>query len=87
MVFKQDAIPVGIELGPFWVFFFFFFESEHVPILISKKSAGPYKYHAVSLFIDDLCAINDDDEFSKSFKRKVRANAGTKWNTCNIFVF
>ena len=23
MVFKQDAIPVGIELGPFWVFFFF----------------------------------------------------------------
>ena len=27
MVFKQDAIPVGIELGPFWVFFSFFFLS------------------------------------------------------------
>ena len=30
-----------------------------------QKSAKPYKYHATSHFIDDLCAINDDDEFSE----------------------
>ena len=33
-----------------------------------QKSAKPYKYHATSHFIDDLCAINDDDEFSEFLK-------------------
>ena len=37
-------------------------------ILSLKKSTRAYKYHATSRFIDDLCAINDDGEFSKSFK-------------------
>ena len=35
---------------------------------ISKKSTRTYKYHAISRFIDDFCEINDDGEFSKSFK-------------------
>ena len=43
-------------------------ESKHVQNVISKKSTATYKYHATSRFIDDLCAINDDDEISKSFK-------------------
>ena len=43
-------------------------ESKHVQNVISKKSTTTYKYHATSRFIDDLCAINDDDEISKSFK-------------------
>ena len=28
-----------------------------------------YKCHGTSRFIEDLCAINDNDESSKSFKR------------------
>ena len=45
-----------------------FFECKHSQNLISKKPTRAYKYHATSRFIDDLCTINDDDEFSKSFK-------------------
>ena len=47
---------------------FFIFESKHVQNLISKESTSAYKYHAISRFIDYLCAINNDDEFLKSFK-------------------
>ena len=35
---------------------------------ISKTSTTAYKYHATSQFKEDLCTINDDYEFSKSFK-------------------
>ena len=42
-----------------------FFESKHAQNHISKKSTRAYKYHG---FIDDLCAINDDEKSSKSFK-------------------
>ena len=48
--------------------FFIFFESKHVENLISKQPTRAYKYHAISLSIDDLCALNGDGEFSKSFK-------------------
>ena len=70
MVFKQDiGIPTGIDPAPFWVnLFLCFLESKHVQNLNFKNSARFYKCHAISRFIDDLCAINDDDEFSKSFK-------------------
>ena len=60
---------MGIDPAPFCAnVFIYFFESKHVQNLISKKSTRAYKYHATGRFIDDLCAINDDDEFSKSFK-------------------
>ena len=60
---------MGIDQAPFWTnLFLYLFESKHLQNLISKKSTGAYKYHATSRFIDDLCAINDDDEFSKPFK-------------------
>ena len=48
--------------------FLYFFEYKHVQNLISKKSTRAYKYHATSRFIDDLCVINDNGEFSKFFK-------------------
>ena len=48
--------------------YLFIFESKHIQNLISKKSTRACKYYATSPFIDDLCAINDDDESSKSFK-------------------
>ena len=70
MVFKEDIpILIGIEPAPFWAnLFLYFFQSKHVQNLISKKSTRAYKYHATSPFIHDLLAINDDEQFSKSFK-------------------
>ena len=56
---------------------------------ISKKSARTYKYHAISRFIDDFCEINDDGEFSKSFKcvypRKLELKL-EHGGTCEIFL-
>ena len=51
-----------------------FFESKHVQNLVSKKLTRAYKYHTTSRFIDDICAINDDDEFSKSLNANIREN-------------
>ena len=70
MVLKQDIrIPIGTDPVPFWAnLFLYFFESEHVQNLISKNSTRAYKWHTPSQFIDDVCAMNDNDEFSKSFK-------------------
>ena len=69
LVFKQDiGIPIGTDPAPFGAnVFLYFFESKYLQNLISEKST--HKYHATSRFTDDPCAINDDDEFSKSFKR------------------
>ena len=47
---------------------FSIFESKHVQNLISIKSTREYKYYATSQLIDNLCAINDDDEFPIPFK-------------------
>ena len=70
LVFKQDiGIPMGIDPAPYWAnLFLYFFESKHVQQLVSKGSKRAYKYHGTSRFIDDLCAINDGNEFSKSYK-------------------
>ena len=69
MVFKQDiGIPMDFDPAPFWAnLLLYFFESKHVQNLISIKSTRAYKYHATSRFIDNLCIINDDNEFSKSY--------------------
>ena len=46
----------------------YFFESKYIKKLISNGSSKAYKYHGISRFIDDdLCAINDDNEFLTSF--------------------
>ena len=69
-VFKEDiGAPRRIDLVPFQKnLFLYFFESKHDQNLISNKSTRAYEYHAKDQFTDDLCAINNDDEFSKSFK-------------------
>ena len=36
--------------------------------MISLSSPRAYNFHSVDRFIDDLCAINDRNEFSISFK-------------------
>ena len=65
MIFKQDTgIPIGTDPVPFWAKLFFFgFKSKFINQLISSGSSKAYKYHRVSRFTDDLCAINDGNEF------------------------
>ena len=69
MMLKQDIrIPKRIDPAPFWAnLFLYFTKSKHVQNHISKKPTRAYKYHATSRFIDDICAINDNGEFSESF--------------------
>ena len=48
--------------------FLYFFESKYIKQLISNGLSETYEYNTVSRFIDDLGAINDDNEFLTSFK-------------------
>ena len=70
LVFKQDiGIPMGIDPAPFWAnLFLYFFESKFMKDLISSGSKRAYRYHGVGRFIDDLCAINDSNDFASSHK-------------------
>ena len=70
MVFKQDiGIPVDIDPAPFWdSIFLYIFESKYRKKIIFNGSSKVYKYHGVSRFIDDLCTINDGNEFLTLFK-------------------
>ena len=59
----------GNDPAPFWAnLFLYYFESKYIQSLISLGSTRAYNYHSVDRFIDDLCAINDRNEFTKSFK-------------------
>ena len=48
--------------------FLYFFESKYVKNLISLGSTRAYKYHGTVRFLDNLCVVNDGNEFLKSFK-------------------
>ena len=60
-------IPMGFDPAPFWIkiFLSFFYLSKKV---ISNETFRRYKYHEVSRLIDNLCAINDRNQFLTSFK-------------------
>ena len=45
-----------------------FFESKYIQHLICQGSQRVYQFHWTSGFIDDPCTINDDVEFSSSYK-------------------
>ena len=45
-----------------------FFESKYVQQLIPKWSPDACTLHGTLRFIDDLCTINNDGEFSSSYK-------------------
>ena len=61
---------MGIDPAPFWAnLFLYHFESEYVKGLISTSSPSAYNFHSVGRFIDDLCALNDRDEFHKCYKQ------------------
>ena len=69
MLEKDIGIAVSIDPTLFSEnLFLYFVESENVENLISLGSARQYKYHRAVRFIYDLCAINECNEFFKSFK-------------------
>ena len=66
---KVLVYEFGIDLIPFWAnLFLYFLESKHIKQLIPNGLPKAYEYDAVSKFIDDLRAINGDNEFLTSFK-------------------
>ena len=70
LVFKQViGIPMGIDPAPFWAnLFLYHFEHKHIKYLESEGSSRVFKYHGIFRYIDDLCAINDGNEFNLSFR-------------------
>ena len=70
MIFKQDiGIPMGIDPAPFWAnLFLYSYESKYIQSLVSEGSPLVYKFSGTRRFIDDLCALNDGEEFAKHCK-------------------
>ena len=62
-------IPLGIDptcLGK--SFFLYIYESQYMDTLIVLDKVKVKHFHSTKRFIDDLCAINDGDEFSRIYK-------------------
>ena len=60
---------MGIGPAPYWEnLFLYFLVSKYVQQLISKVYPRAYNFHGASRFIDNLCTINHDGEFSSSYK-------------------
>ena len=63
------GIPMGIDPAPFWAnLFLYTYEYDYINTLINSNKVKARHYHSTKRFIDDLCAINDGDEFGKSYK-------------------
>ena len=63
------GIPMGIDPAPFWAnLFLYTYEYEYMKQLIQSDKVKARHYHGTNRFIDDLCAINDGDEFGRSHK-------------------
>ena len=86
LVFKQViGIPMGIDPAPYWpnLFLYYFFRSKYLQQLISKGSPRVYKFHETLRFMEDLCIINNDGEFSSSYKyicpKQLELKLGHQW--------
>ena len=63
------GIPMGIDPAPFWAnLFLYTYENEYMETLISSDKVKARHYHSTKRFIDDLCAINDGNEFGRSYR-------------------
>ena len=72
-ILRQNiGIPMGIDPAPFWAnLFLYHYENIFVQKLVSSGSPRAYNFHSTSRFIDDLCALNDKDEFFKSYENDI----------------
>ena len=67
VVKQKIGIAMGIDPGSYWAKrFLYFFESNYVLQLTSKKSPCANKFDGTSRFIDNLCIVNDYGEVSSS---------------------
>ena len=58
---------MGMDPAPFWVNLFLSdFESDHMTKLIKNDVVSAKRYHGAFRFIDDLCTLNNNNEFKKS---------------------
>ena len=63
------GIPMGIDPAPFWAnLFLYAYENEFISDLISTSKVKARHFLSTKRFIDDLCAINDGGEFSRSYQ-------------------
>ena len=66
-----------------------FFEPKYVQQLTSKGSPHPYKFHGTPRFIDDLCTINNDCEFSSCkyiYPKQLELKLRTKREKFSFFI-
>ena len=79
-IFKQKiGIPIGSDPAPFFAnLFLFHYESEWIRSISRVDFARARRLFNTFRFIDDLTALNDQDEFARSFKEIYPAEL-----TCN----
>ena len=62
---------MSFDPAPFWAdVFLYLFESKYMKQLILNGSSKVYKYHGVSIFIDNLFVTNDGNDFLKNMYHK-----------------
>ena len=67
IIFEKDSERNGIDPAPFWANLYLYeFEKEYITSLIATDKRKAFKFHGIFRLIDDLCAINDSDEFAVS---------------------
>ena len=63
------GIPMGIDPAPFWAnLFLYTYEEAYISNLISTDPVKARYLNSTKRFIDDLSAINDNNEFGKVYK-------------------
>jgi len=69
IVVQTIGIPMGIDPAPFWANLYLSkHECDYVNNLIKTDVVRAKKFHGTFRFIDDLCALNDGNEFLNSYK-------------------
>ena len=69
MLKQVTGILMGINPAFSWAkLFLYYFGSTYIQSLFSLNSLGTYNFHSFHRFIEDLCAINDRNKVSVSFK-------------------
>ena len=64
---------MGIDSALFWSnLFLYFFEPKYIKQILSNGSSKVCKYHGFSRFIEDLCALNYNNQLSTSLKNIYR---------------